>query len=185
MRRQPDGPGGRAGPGFAVLRLLARGEQILGSALVVLVFALMLIQALQRYLPMDSWTWAGELARFSLVWLTFAVAGYLMGRDSHITLKLIDHSVPAGALRFVEVVANLVVAAVCAGFAYEAVELLQLPPLQTSPGLGMPVKWLYVIPLIGLVLTAIRALVAIVAPGAGNGDPAGEQAGDGAGGQAG
>ncbi|MBA0124866.1 TRAP transporter small permease [Haloechinothrix sp. YIM 98757] len=173
MKHEPDGPAGRPGRHFAVLRWVALGEQILGSALVVLVFALMLVQALQRYLPMDSWIWAGELARFSLVWLTFAVAGYLMGHDSHITLKLIDHSVPAGALRFVTIVANLVIAAVCAGFAYEAFELLRLPPLQTSPGLGMPVKWLYLIPLIGLVLTAVRALVAIVAPGAGNGEQAG------------
>lgn len=184
MTPGPDDPGRRAGPHSAVLRWLALGEQILGSALVVLIFALMLVQALQRYLPMDSWIWAGELARFSLVWLTFAVAGYLMGRDSHITLKLIDHSVPAGALRLVTTVANLVIAAVCAGFAYEAFELLQLPPLQTSPGLGMPVKWLYLIPLIGLVLTAIRALVAIVAPGAGNGGPTGAQAGGWEGGQA-
>ena len=56
----------------------------------LLIFFLVLIQALQRYLPIDGWSWTGELARFSLVWLTFVVAGVLVSSDSHISIEMID-----------------------------------------------------------------------------------------------
>jgi hypothetical protein len=53
-------------------------ELSIGVAALLLIFALVLLQAAQRYLPIDGWPWTGELARFGLVWLTFVVAGVLV-----------------------------------------------------------------------------------------------------------
>ena len=52
----------------------------IGVAALLLIFFLVLVQAAQRYLPVDGWSWTGELARFALVWLTFVVAGVLVTR---------------------------------------------------------------------------------------------------------
>ena len=52
----------------------------MGVACILLIFGLVLLQAAQRYLPIDGWPWTGELARFGLVWLTFVVAGVLVTR---------------------------------------------------------------------------------------------------------
>ena len=78
------------------MRVVTAIELAIGAAAMLLIFFLVLVQALQRYLPVDGWSWTGELARFSLVWLTFVVAGVLVTRDSHISIEMID-AVPTGS----------------------------------------------------------------------------------------
>lgn len=146
------------------LRWLSLAEAITGAVLLTTIFALMLLQATQRYLPTGGWVWTGELARFSLVWLTFAMSGYLLARDGHVTLKLIDHVTTGLPRRLVWIFANATVAVVCLNLAYEAFELIGSPSRQTSPALGLPVGYFYVIPLAGLVLTTVRSAVAVFRP---------------------
>lgn len=148
----------------AALRLLSSAEAAIGGFLVALLFVLMLTQAVQRYLPTGGWVWTGELARFSLVWLTFAMAGYLMARDGHITLKLVDHVAKGTLARLVGIFANVMVAIICLNLAYEAFDLVVQPAVQTTPALGIPVNALYVIPLAGLLLTTLRSAVAVFVP---------------------
>ncbi|MPY97603.1 MAG: TRAP transporter small permease subunit [Actinophytocola sp.] len=146
------------------LRWLSSAEAALGGLLVALLFALMLTQAAQRYLPTGGWVWTGELARFSLVWLTFAMAGYLMARDGHITLKLVDHVAKGALARLVGIFANVMVAIVCLNLSYEAFDLVTQPAVQETPAIGIPVNALYVIPLAGLLLTTLRSVVAVFRP---------------------
>ena len=77
------------------MRTLTAIEIAIGAAALLLIFFLVLVQALQRYLPFDGWSWTGELARFCLVWLTFVVAGVLVSSDSHISIEMIDAVRPA------------------------------------------------------------------------------------------
>ncbi|HEX2132473.1 MAG TPA: TRAP transporter small permease [Actinophytocola sp.] len=147
-----------------VLRYLSALEAVVACALLATIFVLVLLQAVQRYLPAGGWVWTGELARFGLVWLTFAMAGYLMERDGHVTLKLIDYLATGVTRRLVIVFANVMVAIVCLNLAYEAYELVTRPSRQSSPAMGMPIGLLYLIPLAGLVLTTVRAVAAVFLP---------------------
>lgn len=150
-----DGPS-RSRP--ALVRWVERCELTVGAALIFVIFILILVQATQRHLPVDGWVWTGELARFGLVWLTFSLLGYLLGRDEHITLKVVDFVARGWVLRVVWIIANLVVAAITVAFIFEAYELLFHSPPQTTPALGIPVSLTYVIPMAGLILAAVRAV---------------------------
>lgn len=163
---QPPAPNdtGPPRPRPAVVRWLETAELVTGALLLAVIFALMLVQATQRHLPVSGWVWTGELARFGLVWLTFSLAGYLVGKDEHITLKLVDHVAGGRVLRGVWILANLVIAAVSIGFVFEAAELVFGGSPQTTPALNIPMTWTYVIPLIGLSLAALRALANTLLP---------------------
>lgn len=163
---QPPAPNdtGPPRPRPAVVRWLETAELVTGALLLAVIFALMLVQATQRHLPVSGWVWTGELARFGLVWLTFSLAGYLVGKDEHITLKIIDHVASGRVLRAVWILANLVIAAVAIGFVFEAAELVFGGSPQTTPALNIPLSWTYVIPLIGLSLAALRALANTLLP---------------------
>jgi TRAP-type C4-dicarboxylate transport system permease small subunit len=87
--------------------VLTAVELSIGVAALLVIFGLVLLQAAQRYLPIDGWPWTGELARFCLVWLTFVVAGVLVSRDSHISIEMID-LVPGAVLRRVVIVISLI-----------------------------------------------------------------------------
>lgn len=156
----------------AVLRWLSTAEAVVGGVLVATIFVLILLQAVQRYLPVGGWVWTGELARFSLIWLTFAMAGYLMARDGHVTLKVVDIVTRGVARRLVGIFANVMVAIVCLNLAYEVIELVLRPMRQVSPAMGLPTNLIYVIPLAGLLLTTVRSVVAVFLP---EPEPDGEQ----------
>lgn len=141
-------------------RVLTALELSIGVAALLMIFGLVLLQAGQRYLPIEGWPWTGELARFCLVWLTFVVAGVLVTTDSHISIEMID-LVPGDLLRrVVRVVSCLIVAAIGVGLCAEAWELMDTQGILKSPAMRMPMSWLYAISLIGFVSVVVRSLLA-------------------------
>lgn len=144
------------------VRTVTAVELAVAAAAIVLIFALVLVQAGQRYLPIDGWPWTGELARFSLVWVTFVSAGVLVTSDSHIAIEMVDGLGGPRLRRVVRVVSCLVVAVVGYGLTLEAIELIDTQSILKSPAMGMPMSWLYGISLVGFVSTTVRALVAAV-----------------------
>jgi TRAP-type C4-dicarboxylate transport system permease small subunit len=135
-------------------------ELAIGGAALLLIFFLVLMQAAQRYLPIDGYPWTGELARFSLVWLTFVVAGVLVSSDSHISIEMIDTVRSPLLRRVVRVISCLIVAAVGVALTAEAWELTQTQGVLKSPAMRMPMSWLYGISMIGFVSTVVRATIA-------------------------
>ena len=159
-----DGRGDRRMPAWLrrVARVLTAVELTIGVAALVLIFGLVLVQAAQRYLPIDGWPWSGELARFCLVWLTFVLAGVLVTNDSHISIEMID-LVPGDLVRrVVRVVSCLVVALIGVVLCAEAWELVQTQHMLKSPAMRMPMSWLYGISMIGFVSVVVRSLIAAV-----------------------
>ncbi|MFD6952338.1 C4-dicarboxylate ABC transporter permease [Nocardiopsis sp. TSRI0078] len=167
MAERPPPPGNRTPrPRPAPVRWLETAELVTGVMLLTLILVLMLTQATQRHLPVSGWVWTGELARLGLVWLTFSLVSYLLGRDEHITLKVVDFVLAGRALRAVWILANLVVAAVGVMLTLEAAELVFGGSPQSTPALRIPLSWTYVIPLVGVVLMSLRALAnAVLVPG--------------------
>lgn len=149
-------PWGRA------VRIITAIEIGAAGIAVAMIFILVLVQAGQRYLPIDGWTWTGELARYCLVWVTLTATGVLVTRDGHIALQLVDQLRSPVIVRIVHVFALVVVAATGVGFALACWTLIQESGSLTTPSLGLPMKWVYVPPLVGFISTAIRAGVAAV-----------------------
>lgn len=148
------------------LRLVMAVEIGVAGLSAALIFVLVLVQAGQRFLPIDGWTWTGELARYGLVWVTFTAAGVLVTRDGHIALQLVDELRPELLVRLIRVLALLVVAAVGVGFAVACWSLIQESGSLTTPALGLPMRWVYILPLVGFTSTAVRAAVGAVVVGA-------------------
>ena len=147
-------------PVAAVIRVFTGVELGLGVVALLMILGLVLLQAAQRYLPIDGWPWTGELARFCLVWLTFLTAGVLVTRDSHISIEMVDMVRSEPVRRLVRVISCLIVAAIGVSLCLEARELTQTQGILKSPAMRMPMSWLYAISLVGFVSVVVRALVA-------------------------
>ncbi|MGF0116965.1 TRAP transporter small permease [Promicromonospora sp. Marseille-Q5078] len=146
-----------------VVRILTALELALVCLALVMIFVLVLYQAAQRHLPVPNVVWTGELSEFALIWLTFGAAGVLVTRDGHIALQLVDRFPNPTVVRYVQVLAMLLVAVIAAAFAWACWELVSSAGFLTSPALGLPMSWVYAITLVGLVSTTIRALARAVA----------------------
>ncbi|WP_404437001.1 TRAP transporter small permease subunit [Microbacterium aerolatum] len=147
-----------------VLRRIARYitgfELVIGGVSVMMILVLVFYQALQRYLPFESIAWTGELARFALLWATFAAMGVLVTTHGHIALELVDSIRNPMTVRVIQVISLLMVAATAVGMALEAWALVETQSIVKSPVLRVPMSWVYLPVLIGVVSTAIRALIA-------------------------
>ena len=156
VEERPPKYGGRLG---RVLRAIEIGEATAGGLLLLAILVLVMIQVIVRFSPLGGWAWTGELARFSLMWLTFILAGYLLGRDQHISLDVIDHILSDRGRRAVLIFSHLVVAAICVALVYEGVDLVQAQSRIRSTAAEIPMSLVYAIPTLGFALTALRALI--------------------------
>lgn len=156
----------RTGIWARVLRGIELVELAVGAILLLAILALVMMLVLARVTPVPSEVWTGELARYGLIWLAFGLSGYLMGREEHITLDVIDHVLPRLGQRIVYIFSLMVVAATCLAFAYEGYDLYSSTSVLKSPAAGIPIGWIYILPTAGMLLTAFRCLLLIVAPGA-------------------
>jgi TRAP-type C4-dicarboxylate transport system permease small subunit len=155
----------RRSPPPALARLLtgiSAAERFVGAVFLAVLLLLVLLQTVVRFLPVGGWVWTGELARFCLVWLTFALSGHLMQRGEHITLEVVDYLATGRPLWWIRAFANAVTAAVCLGFAVESFAMVTGETAQSSPAIGLPVTLVYVIPLAGFALTCLRACLGVV-----------------------
>jgi TRAP-type C4-dicarboxylate transport system permease small subunit len=147
-------------PFRTVLHALGIVEQVGGVALVIVILALVIVQVAQRYVPL-GWAWTGEIARYSMVWATFVMAGYLMAHDGQIAIKVVDLFLPARALGIVLFLGHVVVAATSVVLAYATIDFIANDRGQVTAAAEIPLAIVFAIPAVGFVLSALRAVLAL------------------------
>ncbi len=127
----------------------------------LIVFGVM-YQVIGRYFPAISWVGAGELALLSMIALTFAMAGYLVGRNGHIVIEVFDKLLE-GTKLFValRVVSAVIMTLTCLALAYEAFVKVEIEWVRTSAAMHIPVGVLYLFALLGFVSAAIHSVFKI------------------------
>jgi TRAP-type C4-dicarboxylate transport system permease small subunit len=144
-----------------ILRIWASVEMAIASVFLVITFVTVMWQVISRYAPVLSWPGAGELANYSLIVITFIMVGYLVGRNGHITIQIIDYVVKGRAFVVIKVLSAVFTAVICAVLAYEAYSLILAYPNRTTAALEIPVWMLYAVPLVGFASGVVRAIVRI------------------------
>ena len=150
------------GPMRTMFRVLGTIEQILGSLLLLLILILVLAQIADRFIP-GAAPWPGELARLSMVWATFLVAGYLIAHSPHhIAIQVIDYVAKGRWLAVVKLFVDVVILLTCLLLIYGTINLLATDIGQVTPAGEIPLRFVNAVPLIGFVLVAVRVVLAIV-----------------------
>lgn len=150
-----------SGPLRPILHFIGQAEQLIGAVLLVIILVLVLAQVAQRYLP-GGYPWTGEVARYSMVWATFVLAGYLMAHDRHISIHVVDFVLHGRALSAVKLMVNVVVLITCLVLLYGTYVLIDTDIGQVTAAAQMPLRWVNAVPMVGFFLTASRALLGIV-----------------------
>ena len=143
-----------------VVDTLTRIELGFAGVLLLVILVLVFTQAAQRYTPFEGIAWTGEISRFGLAWMTFSVAGVLITLRGHIALEVVDTLPAPRLIRTVQVLSLVIVAIIAIGLTMEAWGLVQTQGALRSPVLGMPMSWVYIPVLAGMISTIIRSLFA-------------------------
>lgn len=145
-----------------ILKWLSKLEEVLGALLVLLIFILLTIQVFQRYLPVATQPWIGEVSRYALMSLGFILVGSLMGQGRHLSIEAIMNVGRPAFKRSVVVISSIISAVICAVLAQDSWALISSDTGQTLQVTGFPMWILYVIPFVAFISGTIQALANIV-----------------------
>lgn len=158
----PDHPQlrGVARRALRVTRGIGTVEAALAGLFLGGILLLVLLQIFLRFVPLGvNSVWIGELARYSLVWMTFIVVGTLVSRHEHPVIESIDAIAKGMVRRVVIVFANVVVVAVSIAFAIDSSALVFTGVPTTTPVIGISMQVALAIPFIGFILAAAHAAI--------------------------
>jgi TRAP-type C4-dicarboxylate transport system permease small subunit len=138
-------------------RHLVRAEAALGSACLGLLFALLLLNVLLRYLFDTSLFWAEEVAVILFVWMGFLAAATTEADNGHVRLTLLVERLSPRLRRINETLVEGVLLAVLVLLVATAHS--GLATLQTTVALRLPEQWLYAIVPVTMALCALHIVL--------------------------
>lgn len=148
-------------PFRSLMRRLGLVEQAAGVTLVIVILGLVLTQVAQRYLPGGGWAWTGEISRYSMVWATFVMAGYLLAHDQHIAIKVVDFFLPIRLLALVKLLGHVLIAVTCIAGAYATYDFATHDRGQVTAAAEIPLTVIYSVVALGFASSALRAVLAM------------------------
>lgn len=150
-----------------MIRMLDRGIVFATGALIVLLMLVMtgatLAGVFARYVMNDALTWSEEVARYSMVWLSFLGGGLVFRHGGHVAIELLVERIPVGLPRYaVLALAQFAALAFLAVLVWYGIGLMQRGAFMTTPALRIPMSLPYASIPIGSVLMIYHLIAANV-----------------------
>ncbi len=118
-------------------------EMFFGVLLLFILFFVITVNMVSRYVFNKPIYWADELSGFVYVWATFLSCAFIMGRDGHIRIEVLERHFSPRVKHMFRMVENLATAAV---FIYLIpVTLSIFPTLGKAMAMRFPLRYVYII----------------------------------------
>jgi C4-dicarboxylate transporter, DctQ subunit len=144
--------------------LLKSIEKIENSIITVLLFSttiLLFVNVVMRYVFKNSTTWAEEVIRYAIVWVTF-IGGSVCARNKlHVGIDIFVANMPLKIKKILLILADLCSAFFCAFITFYGYQntMLVVDTAQKSPAMLMPMWIVYMAMPLGALLMTIRFLI--------------------------
>ncbi|WP_077210645.1 TRAP transporter small permease [Bacillus dakarensis] len=123
------------------------------ALLMFLMVTIITAQVISRYVFGNPFTWSEELGRYTFVWMSFLGMAVGMKYGSHIALDILEKKLKGVSQKTIILFNNLLLSVFGFLLTYSGFQLVQLGARQTSPSLGIPMQYVYmVIPISGIIL---------------------------------
>lgn len=136
-----------------------------GAALVVILAAMAIVlgwNVTGRYLTGNSLTWADEVARYSMIWLTFLGSGLALREGAHAAITNAQDALPTKGQRVLRGLILLVMFGFFAFMVWVGFDYMNRMSVQKSAALRVPMYWIYAAMPVGFLL--MIAHLALIAP---------------------
>lgn len=148
---------------------------VTGALLVVLMLTMTgatLAGVFMRYALNDALTWSEEVARYSMVWLSFLGGGLVFRRGGHVAIDFLVEKLPNGFFRYtVMALAQLAALAFLAVLVWQGQSVMARGAFMTTPALRIPMSVPYAAIPLGAALMIYHLVAANVVSVLGAGKP--------------
>lgn len=145
-----------------IYRILVRAEQSLAMLLLMALFSLIIVQVTARYVLSAPISGTEEIARFTFIWFTFAAASFVAARRKHITVQLYGGKRTGRIVAAVEAFAYIVMIVVSMAMVVGGFLMVQSTWNVSSPGTGLPFRFVYSALPVGFALIAVHSTLNLV-----------------------
>jgi TRAP-type C4-dicarboxylate transport system permease small subunit len=141
-------------------------------ALATVMFVMVFLQVIFRYVINVPFSFSEELARYLMVWIVCIGAAAAYGEGMHIGVNLFTGLLPAVAQKWVARVVHLTVGGLMGVIIFEGGRLSYLLAGQLSPAMEIKMTWPYLALPVGAFLILIQAAALLIRGFAGDGKSA-------------
>lgn len=152
--------------GSRALRLaaaLTRMTEALGALIMLAIVVVNVLQVLFRYVLADPLGWTEEVMRYSVIWMTFLVAGAVLFRGEQLSIDMLGHLLSPRLRRLQSIVVLLAIAVFCLILVVWGLPLALRNAAQLSPSAQIPMIVPSISVVVGAVLVLAKAVCLIVA----------------------
>lgn len=157
----PPDPAGIGDP----MKTLFRGiDRLVETTIFAIFLAIILVgtaQVINRYVFNSSLSWSEEFQKYGQIWVVFLGIPVAYRRGMHIGMDLLDVLFSARGRRMFSLSIDLLWLLLASATLMGLKTLMPLLAMQRSPGLGLPMDWVYAGLLIGMsysVLVSLRRI---------------------------
>src|SRR5690554_5797574 len=145
------------------IQILTRGLEYLVGALLFVMAAALLLEVVLRFLFEMSLPWTSELARFTMIWITFLGAALAIKERSNIQINFFVRLLPAKAERYCYVAVNVLLIVFVAMLLKHSVATVQSEMRLYTAALNIPFGYIVMSLPVSGVLMILYLLVDIKA----------------------
>lgn len=144
--------------------MLKKIDEHLEDVLLVLLLSLMsviiFIQVIMRYLFHNSLSWSEELARYLFIWSIYLSVSYAAKERKHIKIDAALYLFPHKVRPVIRIAGDMIVLCFSGFIIFTSFTLFRKIGLlgQMSAALSIPMKYVYLAPFAGFLLTFYRTL---------------------------
>ncbi len=142
--------------------IAARLEIAVTLFLLSVIVVVVVVQVICRYLLQDPLSWSEEVARSSLIWISFIGGAFALREKAHFAVELLASKLPQPMRALWEILLIAVVAVFLIVILYQSVLILPVVHYQRSPSLEIPMSYLYLAIPVGSGLMLVHIASAIV-----------------------
>ena len=136
-----------------------------GTILVLGLMAMSVIlgwNVLGRYLTGNWLSWADEVARYSMIWLTFLGSGLALREGAHAAITNAQEALPGQGQQALRALILLVLLGFFAFMVWVGIDYMNRMAVQRSAALRIPMKWVYAAMPVGFALMIVHLV--LIAP---------------------
>jgi TRAP-type C4-dicarboxylate transport system permease small subunit len=132
-------------------------------ALSILIFVVVFLQVLFRYLLRQPLFWSEELPRYLLIWMTFLAAALAQKHDAHINITLCLAPLSTRARQALKILTDAVILAFFWILIYSGSLVTSITAHHRSTALQLPMGLVYAALPVGAILMSLYLLLQIAA----------------------
>lgn len=138
-------------------------ELFLSLSLISMVF-IMGLQVFMRYVVNNSLAWPEELTRYIFIWFAFVGVSYAVRKNAHLRIDILFNYIPDKIRKLFETISDIIFIGFSLIILVGGISVFNslLDTMQTSPGLNLPMAFVYLSLPVGFGLTIIRLIQSIV-----------------------